>query len=88
MFEWDDDKRLANIEKHGLDFLDAIDLFDGRRVVHVLAKTVAEERVLTIGMLRDKAYTLVWTQRGAARRLISFRRARRAEERAYDTDHS
>ncbi|MGH6903977.1 MAG: BrnT family toxin [Geminicoccaceae bacterium] len=28
-FEWDDRKRLANLEKHGLDFRRAVQVFDG-----------------------------------------------------------
>jgi uncharacterized DUF497 family protein len=28
-FEWDEGKRLANMAKHGLDFVDAPVLFDG-----------------------------------------------------------
>jgi len=27
MFEWDDDKRLNALKKHGIDFLDAIEIF-------------------------------------------------------------
>ncbi len=32
-FEWDETKRQRNIEKHEVDFLDAVQLFDGRPVV-------------------------------------------------------
>jgi len=32
-FEWDEAKRLANLEKHGVDFLRAQMLFDGRPVI-------------------------------------------------------
>ncbi len=28
-FEWDENKRQANIEKHGIDFADAVKIFDG-----------------------------------------------------------
>ena len=28
MFEWDDNKRLANIEKHGYDFRVAVTIFE------------------------------------------------------------
>jgi len=30
MFEWDENKRRRNVEVHGLDFIDAIRMFDGR----------------------------------------------------------
>jgi uncharacterized DUF497 family protein len=29
-FEWDEARNLANIAKHGFDFLDARQIFDGR----------------------------------------------------------
>jgi uncharacterized DUF497 family protein len=29
-FEWDEQKRLLNIAKHGIDFLTASGIFDGR----------------------------------------------------------
>ena len=31
-FEWDESKRLANLQKHGLDFTDGQALFDGRPI--------------------------------------------------------
>ena len=27
-FEWDEKKRLLNLEKHGIDFVDAVDIFE------------------------------------------------------------
>jgi uncharacterized DUF497 family protein len=32
-FEWDEDKRAGNVARHGIDFLRAGLLFDGRPVV-------------------------------------------------------
>jgi uncharacterized protein len=26
-FEWDENKRISNLEKHGIDFIDAIEIF-------------------------------------------------------------
>jgi uncharacterized DUF497 family protein len=31
-FEWDPNKRAANLAKHGLDFIKGVELFDGRQV--------------------------------------------------------
>ncbi|MBR6900719.1 MAG: BrnT family toxin [Synergistaceae bacterium] len=28
-FEWDENKRQINIEKHGIDFADAVKIFEG-----------------------------------------------------------
>lgn len=30
MYEWDEQKRLFNIDKPGMDFTDAVQVFDGR----------------------------------------------------------
>lgn len=88
MYEWDEAKRHGNIEKHGLDFWDAIPLFDGRQVASFPAKTQTEARILTVGKLDDgKFYTLVWTQREDVRRFISFRRSRHDEEKRYFALH-
>jgi uncharacterized protein (DUF4415 family) len=71
-FEWDEAKRALNLEKHGLDFRDARKLFDGRAVISVPARTASEARFLTIGKLcGDRFYTVVWAQRGDARRIIT-----------------
>jgi uncharacterized protein len=86
-FEWDGDKRLANIEKHGIDFRAAKLLFDGRPVFTTESGFAGEPRILTTGMIGGKLYTAIWTQREAKVRFISVRRARDAEERAYRSIH-
>jgi len=83
MFEWDEKKRESNLAKHGLDFVAARQFFDGRDVIDLSANFKAEQRILTVGMLNGKFYTVVWTRRGMRRRIISFRRSRNAEERKY-----
>nr|MDP9469856.1 BrnT family toxin [Chloroflexota bacterium] len=50
-FEWDEAKRQRNLVKHGVDFLDATVLFDGRPVVTVLGQHPDEPRFLTTGEL-------------------------------------
>ena len=42
-----------------------------------------EMRFVSIGLIGAKFYAVVWTERDIATRLISFRRARDEEERAY-----
>jgi uncharacterized DUF497 family protein len=82
-FEWDERKRLANLAKHKLDFFDAKPLFDGRNVLSTPVGRHNEERFTTAGEINGRFYTVVWTLRGESIRLISFRRARNAEERAH-----
>jgi hypothetical protein len=42
-----------------------------------------ENRVVSVGLLEARCIAVVWTERDAARRIISMRRARDAEERKY-----
>jgi uncharacterized DUF497 family protein len=83
MFEWDEAKRAKTIAERGLDFIDAALAFDGRPAVHVPARLGDEDRFLTIARIEGKFHTVVWTWRGVNRRIVSFRRSRREEERAY-----
>ena len=84
MFEWDENKRSINLVKHKLDFVAARLLFDGRPTICATSNNPDEMRHVTTGILGDgKYYTVVWTWRDDARRIISFRRARDVEERAY-----
>jgi uncharacterized DUF497 family protein len=87
MLEWDEAKRQKNLEKHGLDFLDARLIFDGRKAVHVPAFRNDEARFASIAMIGVKFYTVIWTWRANRRRIISFRRARDGEERTYCKIH-
>ena len=85
MFEWDEAKREANLVKHGVDFVDAVDIFaDQLRVERVdRRREYAEERRQVVGMVRGQALFVVYTLRGEVRRLISARRASGNERRAY-----
>jgi uncharacterized DUF497 family protein len=42
-FEWDEIKRLSNIEKLGIDFEDTIEVFDGRPAATVLRAFQADK---------------------------------------------
>lgn len=87
MFEWDEDKRLKNLVKHKLDFMDAPLIFDGRPVVHASSPKDGEARKISVALIGAKFYAVVWTWREDKRRIISFRRARHGEEIAYKTIH-
>jgi hypothetical protein len=83
MFEWDPAKRLWNLRERHLDFRDATRMFDGRPIIHVRSWRNDEDRVVSVAEVEGKFYTVVWTWRSVNRRIISFRRARDGEERAY-----
>lgn len=83
LFEWDEGKRARNLGRHKLDLIDAELLFDGRPVVTYASPRGGEARFVTTGEIGGTFYSVVWTERAAATRLISFRRTRDAEQRAH-----
>jgi uncharacterized DUF497 family protein len=83
-FEWDEDKRQSNIEKHGLDFIRAARLFEGRPRLDAASPRGREHRILSIGELEGVVIAVAWTQRREdICRIISVRRARDEEKRQY-----
>ena len=86
-FEWDEAKRASNVEKHGVDFVDAVALFDGRPVFTYSSPRGPEPRWGTVGLL-DVAgdtdlFLVVWTHRGERTRIIAAYRADDWEIREY-----
>jgi uncharacterized protein len=82
-FEWDDAKREETIAKRNLDFADAFLFFDGRPVIHQPTPRDGEERWKSTASFDGKFFTLVWTWRTAAIRVISMRRSHAQEERRH-----
>lgn len=86
-FEWDENKRKRNIEKHGIDFLDAKEIWLGP-VIGVPSPQAhhGEQRFLATGKSAGRVITVVFTWRGHTRRIISARIARRNERQDYQTE--
>lgn len=83
-FEWDPKKNTTNIAKHGIDFDDAIGVFDGPALEQELPQRQGDEqRLLAIGMVDAKVTAVIYTLRGGSRRIISARSASRRERAAY-----
>ena len=83
-FEWDEAKRLANVHKHGFDFVDAVAVFDGDIVtIEDDRFEYAEQRFVTLGLLNGRVIVIVQTQREDVTRIISVRKATKNEERSY-----
>ena len=83
-FEWDQRKRLSNIRKHGIDFIVARHVFDGRPRYDMASARHGESRILSIGELGGTIVAVIWTPREVDTiRIISVRRARFEEEEKY-----
>jgi uncharacterized protein len=84
-FEWDPQKNVRNVEKHGIAFEDAAEIVVSAHKVAFESphKGNDTERFMAIGKLKGKIYTVIYTVRGENVRLISARSARNAEKRKY-----
>jgi uncharacterized protein len=84
-FEFDDTKSQANLKKHGIDFIQAQQLWDDPDRLEIPAKTTDEPRVIFIGMISGKLWSAIITPRGHRIRIISVRRAREKEVDLYES---
>jgi hypothetical protein len=83
-FEYDEARSLANRAKHGIDFIEAQELWLDPDLLRLSARSDTEPRLLFIGRLGEKHWSAIATQRGEAIRLISVRRSRPKEVQAYE----
>ena len=82
--EFDQTKRDKTLQERGLDFVRAEEVFAGVTVtVDDNRHDYGEIRHITVGMLDGRAVVMVWTPRGAARRIISMRYANEREIQKY-----
>ncbi|AVQ71092.1 hypothetical protein MTo_04090 [Microcystis aeruginosa NIES-1211] len=88
LFEWDENKRQANIEKHRIDFADLEAIFSGPIIERVdNRQNYGEIRVILVGTIDNIVLVVVYTWRGSVRRIISARRANNRERRTYYQSH-
>ena len=86
VFEFDEQKSLSNKEKHGVDFIEAQDLWSGGILITSPAKNLSDEqRWAAIGKLGERHWVAFYTMRGDVIRLISVRRARKGEIEYYES---
>ena len=74
-------KRVKTLAERGLDFADAAQIFIGlHATLEDTRHDYGERRLISAGLLQGRLVVLVWTPRGAARRIISMRHAHAEEE--------
>ncbi len=84
-FEWDPKKAAANRRKHGIEFVDAVLVFDDDRGVTLHDENPAEERYVTFGMdAQGRVLAVSYTFRGDSIRIISARKATARERAQYE----
>mgnify|MGYP003625920462 FL=1 len=84
-FEFDTGKSLTNLNKHGIDFVQAQALWSDFNFLEVQARSGDEPRFVVIGRIKDKHWSAVITYRDGRVRIISVRRSRQAEVELYES---
>ncbi len=84
-FEFDPKKSDSNKKKHGIDFIEAHELWNDLDLLEIPAITSDEARFLVIGKINDKHWTGIITYRNDNIRIISVRRARNEEIELYES---
>ena len=86
-YQWDKNKAASNLQKHGIEFADAISVFSDELAITIPENRFDEERFVTIGMdAFGRILVIVFTWRSEDIRLISARLAERRERKQYEED--
>ena len=85
-FEFDPAKSASNKIKHGINFIEAQQLWSQPRV-RFRSPHPGETRYLLIGKIRAEHWTAVITYRGTTIRIISVRKSNRDETRLYQKSY-
>jgi uncharacterized DUF497 family protein len=84
-FEFDANKGFSNLDKHGINFIDAQEFWADPDLLQVKAKSEGEQRYLVIGTIAEKYWSAVITYRDDIIRIISVRSSRKAEVLLYES---
>jgi uncharacterized DUF497 family protein len=83
-FEFDPAKSKSNKEKHGIDFTQALALWEDSYLLEIPARTADEPRFFVVGRIAGKHWASVITYRAENIRIISVRQAREEEIELYE----
>jgi uncharacterized DUF497 family protein len=88
-FEYDENKSLINKKKHGIDFVEAQNLWQSDNALIIPANIIDDEvRYALISIFNEKCYVAIFTLRNELYRIISVRRCRKNEEKNYAKNNS
>jgi len=83
-FIWSERKRSLNLKQHGIDFLDAVAVFEGLTFTYEDDRlSYREQRFVTLGLLAGVPVSIVHTETEHEIRIISFRQATRRETQIF-----
>lgn len=89
LYEWDEHKNRRNLEKHRISFEDAVEILESSKKLVCISqdKGSDDNLYIAVGVLNGKHYSVIYTMRADAVRIISARRSRDDEKRDYGALH-
>jgi len=90
IYEWDEAKRLKNLEKHGIDLIRGVQVYEAECKVTLESHRSHENRWMDIAGIDGviMVLSLTYTRRKDTVRFISLRPASRKERRIYQWEKS
>jgi uncharacterized protein len=84
-YEWDPAKAASNVEKHGVEFADAVGALEDDLAITIEDMSTGEERFKTLGTdFLGRVVVVVYTYRGEHIRIISARTATARQRAVYE----
>jgi uncharacterized DUF497 family protein len=85
-YQWDPAKARTNLQKHKIDFAEAVGVFEDEWALTMTEQVIAgEQRFVTLGLdYLGRMVVVVYTYRQDDIRLISARPATRREQKTYE----
>lgn len=85
-FEYDENKSSTNLQKHGINFEDAKELWSDQFAIELPSINCEDEaRFLVIGEINGRCHTAIITYRNDIIRIISVRKSRDKEIELYES---
>jgi uncharacterized protein len=83
-FTWHETKRNANLSKHGIDFVDVHEVFEGLTYTFEDDRfEYNEQRFVTLGVLNNTPVSIIHTENCHEIHIISTRKATKREIKIY-----
>lgn len=87
-FEFDPAKSASNKDKHGIEFIEAQELWRDEDAIDLDADDKEEPRIMVIGRINEKHWSAIIVHRANRVRIISVRRSRKQEVQLYESQRS
>ncbi len=85
MPDWDENKRIANLANHGVDFRDlGLPNWSKALVFEDMRRDYGEQRLIAMGRIGPRLHVVVYVERNGERRYISARKANSREIAYYE----